>query len=289
MRDTCFLCGSKKYHTIHKGVRNSDAIDVLKCEECGLVRLSDNVAGDDYYIDSTMRQNETEESIDQIRIATRCDDIRRYKFTKTMIENRKVLDFGCGAGGYLCYAKQDVKGIYGVELETAMRDKINTEGIKCFANIEEAVCELQGRIDIVTMFHVLEHIDNPEDILEKLKRLLCPDGRMIIEIPNSDDVLLSLFENKSFADFTYWESHLYLYNNTTFRQLMDKSKLNIEFLGQIQRYPLSNTLYWLAKGKPGGHREWAMLSNERLDREYENQMTKLGIADTIIAIVRPRR
>ena len=44
-------------------------------------------------------------------------------------------------------------------------------------------------------------------------------------------------------------------------------------------------MYWLAKGKPGGHKEWAMLSNERLDAEYESTLSRLGIADTIVSVV----
>ena len=36
----CFLCGSEKVKLIHKGVRDNPSIDVLKCEKCGLVRLS---------------------------------------------------------------------------------------------------------------------------------------------------------------------------------------------------------------------------------------------------------
>lgn len=94
-----------------------------------------------------------------------------------------------------------------------------------------------------------------------------------------------MYKCEKFAEFTYWESHLYLYNSTTFSMLMEKAGLKIRFLGQIQRYPLSNTMYWLAKGNPGGHKEWAMLSNERLDAEYESALVRLGIADTIISVV----
>ncbi len=181
--------------------------------------------------------------------------------------------------------RQDAKEVYGVELEVSMQQALAMEGITCFPNIDYAVSELSGKIDVVTLFHVLEHLPEPLNMLEKLKKLLSPEGIMIIEVPNAEDALLSLYQNEKFADFTYWDAHLFLYNNTTFRMLMDKAGLNVKFLGQVQRYPLSNTLYWLAKGKPGGHKTWAMLSNEDVDREYGNQLAQLGIADTIIAVV----
>lgn len=166
-----------------------------------------------------------------------------------------------------------------------MYKALNSEGIKCFHSLEHAKKELKEMMDVISLFHVLEHLEDPITYLRGLEELLTDDGVMVIEVPNADDALLSLYECEKFADFTYWESHLYLYNNTTFRMLMDKANLRIRFLGQIQRYPLSNTMYWLAKGKPGGHKEWAMLSNERLDSEYESALARLGIADTIIAVV----
>ena len=166
-----------------------------------------------------------------------------------------------------------------------MCDALQNEDIKCYSSLENAVQELKGGIDVVSLFHVLEHLENPIDYLSGLKDLLSEGGRMIIEVPNAADALLSLYESEVFADFTYWESHLYLYNNTTFAELMKQVGLKIQFLGQIQRYPLSNTLYWLAKRKPGGHKVWAMLSSERLDAEYESMLARLGIADTIIAVV----
>lgn len=188
-------------------------------------------------------------------------------------------------GGVLHRLRDVASEVYGVELERAMCEALNAEDIRCYPSIDDAVAEHKGDIDILTMFHVLEHLDNPVEMLEKMKSLLKPDGVMIIEVPNADDALLSLYENVSFADFTFWSAHLYLYTNATLKSLIAKVGLKTRFVGQIQRYPLSNTLYWLAKGKPGGHKNWSMLSNERLDREYEAQLARLGIADTIMAVV----
>lgn len=286
MSDKCYLCGSRDYSIIHKGTRDNPNVDVLECKNCGLTKLSHFIDNTDlYYENSGMRNDDMESTLKEIRISASADDERRYKFVKRIAENKNVLDFGCGAGGVLQRLKPICAKVYGVELERAMCEAINNEGIKCFHNVEEACTELEDSVDIITLFHVLEHLEDPIEILGRLKTLLCKDGIMVIEVPNADDVLLSLYESKAFANFTYWSAHLFLYNNETFRMLMKKAGLRIRFLSQIQRYPLSNTLYWLAKGKPGGHKVWPMLSNERLDREYESQLAQLGIADTIVAIV----
>lgn len=286
--NSCFLCGSKEFHIIHNGVRNNPLINVLKCDHCGLVRLSECV-DDSYYVDADMRQNDIEKDLRQIRISAERDDQRRYEFIKELIRNKIYVDFGCGAGGVLNRACDVAEQVYGIELEQSMCDALNAEGISCFSNIDLALESIPDKADVVSMFHVLEHIPNPIELLDKIKRLMSPEGIILIEIPNADDALLSLYDNNAFSDFTYWESHIYLYNNLTFRKLMEKMGLNIRFLGQVQRYPLSNTLYWLSKGLPGGHKTWNMLSNDNLDREYEKALANLGIADTIFAIVEQQR
>ena len=283
--DNCFLCGSRKYHIIHKSVRGDVNVDVLKCDECGLVRLSEVKTNDKWYSDAEMRKSDSEENMKEIRSAARKDDLRRYEFIRPMIENLTYLDFGCGSGGVLNYAINDAKRCIGIELERNMLEALAGEGLECYYSVDAALGKINRTVDVISMFHVLEHIEKPLEILEKLKMLLKDKGKMIIEVPNADDVLLSLYESEAFADFTYWEAHLYLYNNETLRELMRQARLKVCFQGQIQRYSLSNTLYWLAKGKPGGHKEWAMLSNEDIDRLYGEHLANLGIADTIVAVV----
>ena len=286
MSSECFLCGSRSSRIIHNGTRDNPSIDVLKCCNCGLVRLSDIMDDPDaYYENAEMRADDTEVSLEEIRVSAAIDDERRFEFVKRIAENKAVLDFGCGAGGVLHRLKRVASSVCGVELERDMCEAINREGIRCYPSVDVASKELTESVDIITAFHVLEHLENPIEMLNRLKVLLKDDGIMVIEIPNADDALLGTYNNGAFADFTYWSAHLYLYNNETFKKLIERAGLKVRFISQIQRYSLSNTLYWLAKGKPGGHKKWAMLSNGLLDREYESQLAKLGIADTIIAIV----
>ena len=71
------------------------------------------------------------------RKATLDDSERRYQFTKNIIAGKNVLDFGCGAGGYLILAKNVADSVQGIELESAMRDGLNREGIPCEASLDE--------------------------------------------------------------------------------------------------------------------------------------------------------
>ena len=279
----CYLCGAQEAHKIHHGVRGGEIIDVLKCVQCGLVRLSETVDDvDGFYSSSGMRTDETND-LKQIRLVSRVDDERRFRYTERMIEGKNIIDFGCGDGGYLMRAAHVAASVTGVELEDAMRTALTKEGFRCFSSIQEA-----GRADIITLFHVLEHLEDPLYYLEEFRKHLTPDGMLMIEVPNADDALLSLYGCTAFADFTYWICHIYLYTLSTLRLLVEQADYEVVFMRQIQRYPLSNHLYWLSKGKPGGHYKWAFLEDADTDGTYGDMLARLGIADTIIAGIRPR-
>jgi len=51
--------------------------------------------------------------------------------------------------------------------------------------------------------------------------------------------------------------------------LIEKANLKAIYIKQIQRYPLSNHLYWLSCGKPGGHQKWGFLDSYELHAAYE--------------------
>ncbi len=275
--DCCYLCGSPGSKVIHKGVRGGETIDVLKCDECGLVRLSEVMdEPDDYYRDSGMRDGKVE-SLVKLRLETKEDDERRFRFTEKIITNKRVLDFGCGDGGYLVRANAVASKACGVELEASVREELQAEGFQCFERINEA-----GQMDVVTMFHVLEHLPNPVEALQEIMEHVAPHGMLIVEVPNADDALLSLYSCDAFANFTYWKCHIYLYTMTTLRLLARKAGLQVQFMRQVQRYPLENHLYWLSRGQPGGHVQWGFMKNDVLNRQYEVTLANLGIADTII-------
>jgi len=76
---------------------------------------------------------------------------------------------------------------------------------------------------------------------------------------------------------------LYLFNVFTLKKLAEQAGLNVLSIQHIQRYPLSNHLYWLRHGKPGGHQKWAFLDSQNLHEAYTSALAKIGKTDTIVA------
>ena len=209
------------------------------------------------------------------------DDHRRFESFREQVTNKSVLDFGCGAGGFLLHAREVAEAVAGVELEKRLTPHFQSKALEVCADIDNV--SPGRRFDIITAFHVVEHLADPRKMLEKFKMCLTPSGKIIVEIPNADDALLTLYESEPFSHFTYWSCHLYLFNASTIEQLARQAGLRVDYVKHVQRYPLSNHLHWLAKGRPGGHDHWGFLDTPELSVAYENTLARIGKTDTLVA------
>ena len=137
------------------------------------------------------------------------------------------------------------------------------------------------------MFHVLEHIEKPIDFLKNLKQLLNENGKIYIEVPNVDDVMLKTFRCRPFIEHYYKKAHLFNYNEKGLKYIFDNCKFSNYEISQIQRYNLSNNLYWLSDGRPSGRLSsvYKTLITDALNKEYIDSLIKNKQADTLFAVV----
>ncbi len=275
---TCYLCFGELF-TRRKGiVRDNPNLKVLECQKCGLTSLSSFSHIDDkFYRDSKMHNSGKE--IEVWLKETSADDERRFKTFKNFIKNKSVLDFGCGAGGFLKHAKTTASRIQGVELESRLKAHFKKERIPLATKLET----LKQTFDVITLFHVLEHVPDPISLLTNLSKKLTKTGSIIVEVPNANDALLSLYNSKEFSRFTYWSCHLFYFSSLTLEKIAKKSGLKVNYIKQVQRYPLSNHLHWLSKGKPGGHKIWNFFNDSKLNEIYESKLRNIDGCDTLLA------
>ncbi|TGL10762.1 class I SAM-dependent methyltransferase [Leptospira meyeri] len=282
--NTCYLCNTSSFQNRPGKVRDNDQLIVRECLSCGLVFLSSfEHIHKDHYQESGMHGDSLPEISEWLN-ETEKDDDRRFRFLKEKMANRNVLDFGCGVGGFLIKAKEVAKVADGLELETRLQSHFKKNGISVFTGLDE-IAKSGKKYDLITAFHVVEHLSDPISIINELSKFLTKTGELIIEVPSSNDALLTLYENKAFSEFTYWSQHLFLFNAQTLASLVKKTNLQLNWIKYIQRYSLSNHLYWLAKGKPGGHKIWNHLNSDILDQTYESVLAANALTDTIIASV----
>lgn len=287
MKKKCYLCDNSSYEVVGQSIKKG--IDVRRCNSCGLeyLRSFDHISSD-YYLLSGMRDNEKNPNADNLncenfmewRKVTQQDDFRRYSSLVGDIENNTILDFGCGNGGFLSYAKEKAHRTIGVELDENSREHMKMDHLEVYPNISYIPPDV--KFDLIVSFHVFEHLKDPALVLKKLSSLIKPEGKIILEMPNSDDALKTIYNCEEFSQFTYRDDHLMLFNTSNISLLVEKSGMKVSRVFQFQRYPLSNHLYWLSAGKPNGHAVWDFLISETANKEYEKCLSSAGRCDTVL-------
>lgn len=279
----CYICGSSEIEDTGYSLRDDETIKVLRCKRCSLVFLSSfEHINKDFYKDGKMHSG----NFDHKRWleASYDDDMRRFLMLKKIIKGKKLLDFGCGAGGFLMMAKDYASKVAGVEKQDALRVLFKEKNLDIFDNPDE----IHDKFDVITMFHVLEHLPDPKSVIKELLNKLKDDGKLIIEVPNEDDALLSLYACKKFADFTHWSCHLYSFNRKTLKKLLEDTGVKVNYIKAVQRYGFANHLYWLLRGEKGGHNVWKKLDNPVLNFFYKNFLKLISKTDTLVISISKR-
>ncbi|WP_396632723.1 class I SAM-dependent methyltransferase [Maribacter sp. R86514] len=96
-------------------------------------------------------------------------------------QEKKLLDIGCGTGEFLIHAKNKNWKTVGVELNDQARQKASNKKIDTFKSLDNLNNQ---KFDVITLWHVLEHLPNLEDQILKIKSLLEKNGTLIIAVPN---------------------------------------------------------------------------------------------------------
>jgi 2-polyprenyl-3-methyl-5-hydroxy-6-metoxy-1,4-benzoquinol methylase len=209
------------------------------------------------------------------------DGRRRATQFKKILNKKDILDFGCGWCEFLKNIK-NYKSLSGIELrkECINHIKLNIKKI----SITDDINYYKKKFDIITMFHVLEHIPYQVNILKILKSKLKKGGKIVIEVPHAEDFLILQNELKKFRDFTFWSEHLILHTCKSLKTVLIKAgfkKINIQF---YQRHNFSNHLGWFLKRKPDGHNIYKKMVNKKLNQSYCENLKELGQTDTLIAV-----
>lgn len=250
-------------------------IKVLRCIKSNIYLLEKNKLPKTYYLNDRKMNNV---ELKKYLKACLVDDKRRYNQFKNLCNKKTIIDFGCEFGGFLQLLKNSKKK-FGVEINENCRNYIkNThKNIQVFRSIDE----IETKVDVITLFHVLEHHPYQVDYLKKIKNKLRKKGKIIIEAPSANDILLSL---ESFKKNTFWHEHLVLHNIKSLKKILYQAKFkNIKII-DYQRYNLNNHLGWFLKQRPGGHNFFKNLRDTNSLKNYENYLIKNHKTDTLIAI-----
>ena len=209
------------------------------------------------------------------------DYSRYFNLFKKIIKNKSILDYGCGYGQFLLLCSKITKNLNGVELSEASTKFIKKQNPNI--NIESKINKFENKFDIITLFHTLHYLPNQIETLVELKKNLTKKGKIIIEVPCANDILISKYDLKTFKQFTFCRESLIWHTPKSLSLFLKKAGFNNIKIIKTQRHNLNNHLGWILKDKPGGHVFFKdFVKNKKTLSTYDDHLIKNNLNDTLI-------
>ncbi len=171
-----------------------------------------------------------------------------FEIFKRYIKGRSILEVGPAEGVMTRFLVELGLEMTVVEGSARFCDdlrKWNTDIEVIHSLVEEFLTE--KKYDNIVLGHVLEHVDNPVEILQVVGSWLNDDGRILAAVPNSRSihrqsaVIMGLLEfEEQLNEMDHHHGHRRVYNPESFRRDFTKAGLDIEFFGGYWMKPLSN-------------------------------------------------
>ena len=158
---------------------------------------------------------------------------RMYRFSS---KTSTVLDVGTGTGEWPLFLKTYGHKVVGLETSTLAREKAEAKGVEIVSNWDA----LQGQsFDVITLWHVLEHLPVPSEAMSKLYAHLQPGGHLYIAVPN-----FKSWDAKAYGE--YWAAydvprHLWHFSSSAISKLGKEQGLKL-----IKKWPMWFDVFYVA-------------------------------------------
>lgn len=237
--EQCIICGHSNFKNLFSAT-NPDLYDkfiIQRCKHCGLKRTLLNEGRDlsSYYQKTKYFAKESSlfNSIKKIFAK-----LLKRKLIEKIKNGGVLLDIGCGDGEVLKLFLDPKWKLYGID--PYGQPNSSNPNIRIYNNKFENTKFPNNYFDVLTFWHVFEHLKNPVKVLRECRRIIKNDGLLFISIPNSASFGFKLFKNKWFA--LYPPVHIYHYSLKTISDLLDKNRFKI---AKVDRFSFEYTPFVL--------------------------------------------
>lgn len=192
--EQCPICGKeefKNFLVVNDNAVSKESFVIVECENCSFkftnprpeaASIGQYYASEDYISHSNIKTgiiNRAYHVVRSITIKQKVELINRQSPAKG-----SILDYGCGTGTFLSACKKDGWEIRGVEPNQKAREIASEETGEIIA---ASLDDIQGeKFEVITLWHVLEHIHTLNETMAQLLECLQEDGTLIIAVPNAD-------------------------------------------------------------------------------------------------------
>lgn len=190
----CLICGSNDFQTVFAVKDHSiskKVFDVVDCQSCGF-RFTQDIPdqesiGPYYQSEDYISHSDTKTGIvNRLYHWGRSLMLqRKLNLVKAHAVLNKVLDVGSGTGYFLDFLQKNQYQAFGVEADPGARTYAEEQfGVQVKAPEALLKDQLDGPFGAITMWHVMEHVHEPDLYLQKFHHLLADQGALLIAVPN---------------------------------------------------------------------------------------------------------
>lgn len=228
----CPICKGNNFDPFNKCTDFTTSLEefaIVTCKTCGFLitspRPDSNSIGKYYqsenYISHT---NSSKNLIDKIYKTVRSFTLQwKLNLIQSYKPSGKILDFGCGTGEFLNTCKTANWVCTGVEPSVAAREKASQ---LTNPNIVGTLSQTDhSKFDVITLWHVLEHVENLNEKLTELKSYLAEGGIIFIAVPNHESLDAKIY--KSFWAGYDVPRHLWHFSQSTMNRLLSSHGLKL--------------------------------------------------------------
>jgi 2-polyprenyl-3-methyl-5-hydroxy-6-metoxy-1,4-benzoquinol methylase len=245
--DRCKICGGA-IKMLRK--ETMDGLVAAKCKDCGLIFVKiipesrmwaeDNMESTVNYYSHLYSQVPVKFRYGLDRIISYLSSMRK----DDEISSLSLLDIGCGNGDFLLLCRDKGFKIAGVERSEAAAELCRKRGLNS-VYVKE-LGDLKDTFDIITLFDVAEHLEDPKAFFAEIYHKLNPNGIVYIETPRKSilDVYINILKLKWFApvgNLRVSRDHVQLFSDKSLRILFDTSGL------VIHSFKIKQSLSWSDK------------------------------------------
>ena len=193
MNHTCPWCTSKNTH-LHLMLKDyfltQEPFEIVQCDDCGLLftipRPAPDAMGRYYKSEVYFSHRENNRGfIPRVYESVKSINMRhKVALATSGLSKGKLLDIGCGVGDFIhsveCAGWQCVGIEPSADAITIAQQRVHAE----ILSLVDLSSLDDGMFDVITMWHVLEHVDDLHSEIVQLHRLLKPGGRLVVAVPN---------------------------------------------------------------------------------------------------------